>query len=88
MDEFFTSTRVVDCLIAVLLAEGLALRLLQRVRGAAAVPRGLIASLGAGLFLMLAIRLALTGGPALGFAGLLLAAGLAHAVDLRERFRA
>jgi len=87
MHEFLSGTWVIDCLIAVLLAEALALRGLQWRRGVQAVPRGLAASLMAGLFLMLAIRLALTGGQGLWFAALLLAAGLAHALDLRERFR-
>jgi hypothetical protein len=87
MSEFLFSTWVIDGLIVVLLAEALVLRGLQWRRGARAVPRGLSASLMAGLFLMLAIRLALTGSHGLWFAALLLASGLAHAFDLRERFR-
>jgi hypothetical protein len=82
MEQLFTSGRIVDVIVALMLAEYLGLRLLA--------PRvdlhGLALTLLSGVFLMLALRLALTGGSWMWIGCLLAAAGAWHVLDLRRRF--
>lgn len=79
MEQLFTSGRVVDLILLLMLAEYLALRLIL-----ARAEAGLF--LLSGAFLLIALRVALSGGPWLAIAGALTAAGAAHLLDLRRFF--
>lgn len=76
---------VVDLVLAVLALEAVALLLLHRRTGAGLGPRDVAAKLLPGLCLLLALRAAGGGGPAVVL--WLAAAGVAHAVDLRRDWR-
>ena len=78
---------VIDIVIAVTLIEGLVLWLWHRHTGRGLSPRELVPTLGAGLCLMLALRLVMTGGGWPGIVACLLGSGLAHGLDLRRRWR-
>lgn len=75
-----------DLVLAVLLLEAAALGWLAR-RGGRGVPfADVVGSLLAGLFLVLALREAVSGTTGWWLAGWLAAAGAAHAFDLRRRW--
>jgi hypothetical protein len=88
MQDFLPSARaLVDLAIAITLVELLVLCLLHWRTGRGVAPRDLLPNLVAGLCLMAAVRASLTGASWLWLAAGLLAAGLAHAVDVRRRWR-
>jgi hypothetical protein len=87
MQHLFDSGLAVDFIIAVMLVEAIVLLLWHRRTGKGIAPRDLLATLSAGLFLVLALRLALTGAGAWAMALLLAAGGIAHALDLWRRWR-
>jgi len=78
---------VVDVAIAFITLEALCLWLLYAVRGWGLAPSRYVLTVLSGLFLMLALRCALTPDAWAGMAVSLIAAGLAHGADLRQRFR-
>ena len=78
---------LVDLAIAITLAEGLVLCLLHRRTGRGVAPRDLLPNLAAGLCLMAAVRASITGAGWTWVAAGLLAAGLAHGVDVHRRWR-
>jgi hypothetical protein len=82
----FQELALIDIALAALAAEALVLAVLAAARGwpryAAWLP-----TLLSGAGLMLAVRLALGAAPSWAWASCLAAAGLAHAVDLRLRWR-
>jgi hypothetical protein len=75
-----SAVRLVDLVLAVGVAELLALLVLRRP--------ALVLTLLAGLALMLALRLAAGGMPPIWMALALLASGLLHAIDLLRRWQA
>ena len=81
-------TWLIDLVIAMTLLEGVLLAAYHRLTGRGVAPRDLLPALASGLVLMLALRAAM-GGAAGGawLAAALLASGLAHALDLRRRWR-
>ena len=83
MDELFRSPHLVDLILAVVALELIAVT--WRRRGIS--PRALLPNLLAGVFLLLAVRCALTGAPWFWLAGCLAASGIANAADLRQRWR-
>jgi hypothetical protein len=85
MEQLFTSGRVVDLILALMLAEFLLLRLYARRKGFGIEALGLIGYLLSGAFLLLALRVALTGGGWISIAAFLLAAFTVHLVDLHGR---
>jgi len=87
MDDLFASGHVADLIVGVLLVEAVLLTWWHRRRAQGLAPRRFAASLAAGLFLVLALRCVLTGSPWPWAAALLAAGGLAHAVDLWQRWR-
>ena len=87
MAEWFTSGRLVDAILLLVVCEVVALTLLwQRTRRGVA-PVDLIPNILAGVFLLLALRLALGDAGWMYGAASLGAAGIAHLVDLRRRWR-
>ncbi len=88
MQEFFASGRVVDVAIAMLALELVLMAWLQRHGGAVPNPVDVAVALAAGLFLLVALRFALTGAGWPLIATALLAALVAHLVDLARRCRA
>ena len=87
MAEWFASGRLVDAILLLVVCEVVALTLLwQRTRRGVA-PVDLIPNILAGAFLLLALRLALGGAGWMYAAASLGAAGIAHLVDLRRRWR-
>lgn len=83
-----TAANCVDLVLAVVVAEAAGLLLLHRATGRGPAPAAALPNLLAGFMLLLALRFGLAGAglPAMG--ACLAAAGLAHVVDLRHRWRA
>lgn len=89
LPAWLQGTRWIDAVIALTLLEGVALVAWHRASGGR---RGLglrdaLGFLGAGLALMLALRVAVAGGPAWTAAAWVAVAGLAHCADLGRRTR-
>jgi hypothetical protein len=86
MQEYFASGRAVDVAIAVMVIEFVAIAWLHRRGGRGPKPADIAAALAGGLFLLLALRFALTGAGWPAIAAALLAALVAHLVDLARRW--
>jgi hypothetical protein len=84
--DWLTAERMVELAIALTLAEAAALLLWHRLTGRGLAPRQWLPMLGAGLFLMLALRATVAGATLAPVAAALAAAGLAHALDLARRW--
>ena len=87
MTELFTSGRIVDVILALMVLEGIVLVVYHRATGRGIAPSGLLANMLAGGCLLLALRVALTGASWHWIALSLAAALLAHLADLRCRWR-
>jgi hypothetical protein len=87
VSELVGIDRIVDFIIAASLVEALALIAYHRMTGRGLATAELLATLGAGLGLLLALRLALAGSWWGWIALALLAALAAHLVDLARRWR-
>ncbi len=88
MTALFMNGRVIDLILALVLAEASGLLLLRRVTGRGVSPSALLANLAAGAFLLAALRCGLSGAGA-AWVGLCLALALvAHLADLRARWLA
>jgi len=86
LSAFFASGHVVDALLLLMAAEAAAVAWIWRRRGRPVAPY--LRTLAAGVFLLLALRVALTGGDWPWIALALAAGGIAHAADLRGRWTA
>lgn len=86
LESLIASGRIVDLMIAVLLAETIAILAYRRLRGGGIAPVPLLTNLAAGGSLMLALRAAVTGGGWGSVALWLLAALVFHVADLRQRW--
>ena len=87
MEHAISGSGLIDLVIIATLVEWAALVLLWQ-RSGRGVPSGMLAwMLLPGLCLMLAVRSVMLGAPWYWLALLLIAAGLAHLVDLRSRWR-
>jgi hypothetical protein len=84
---FSGATVLIDIVIAVTLLEVLVLALLHRRNRGGLAPGDFLPSLAAGLCLMFALRAGLTSAGWGWVAAGLTLSGLAHAVDLRRRWR-
>ncbi len=78
---------LVDVALGITVLEVIVLLVVRQRTGRGIAPQALLANVGAGLFLMLAVRAALVDAPWPWLAGLFAAAGAAHAVDLALRWR-
>lgn len=87
MSEFFTGTLVVDGIIVLTLLEWAALYGYFRSTGKGVAPRNYTLNLVSGLFLMLALRTVLAGGPGPFMAISLACAGIAHSADMWRRWQ-
>lgn len=87
MTELFASGLVVDLILALMVLEGVGLVAFHRATGRGVAPLDVLANMLAGLGLLLALRVALTGGSWHWIAASLGAALLAHLADLWRRWR-
>ena len=87
VEQLISSGRIVDLIVCLMIVEGLLLTVLQRRLGFELSLRRIIVMLLAGLFLLLALRVSLQGGSWTWIALWLLAALIAHMLDLVARLR-
>jgi hypothetical protein len=85
MEQLFTSGRIVDLILLLMAAEYVALRAWLTHMGNARAHWGIVLFLLSGAFLLLALRIALTGGSWIWIGACLAAAGAWHGLDLRRR---
>ena len=85
--QLFLSGRVVDFAIAITVIEWIVLTAYYRSTGRGITPRDFSANMVSGLFLMLALRSALTGASWLIVALCLSASGAVHAYDIWLRWQ-
>lgn len=87
MIDGLVGATAVDLILALMVVEGALLAVYRRRTGRGIAGGELVAMLAAGAFLLLALRGALTGATAVWIAGCLLAALIAHLVDVSRRWR-
>ena len=87
MSAFFTSGQVVDLALALVVLEAFGLALYRHRTGRGPLPSHLAGFLIAGVLLMLALRAALVDAGWGWIAAYLVAALIAHIVDLRQRWQ-
>jgi len=85
MDEFVTSGRAVDLVLAFVVIEAIVLMAYRKVTGRGLRPLRVVLLLLPGVCLLLALRAALVGGAPLTVAAWLTAALFAHLADLWQR---
>jgi hypothetical protein len=88
MAGFVVDARMIDAIVALVAVEAIALVALRVFFGLGPALAPFIANLCAGAFLLLAVRSALSGASSLATALCLLAALVAHLLDLAGRWRA
>lgn len=88
MEYFFRSGLAIDLVLALTVLEAAALIAYHRTTGRGVPPAEFLANLVSGLCLMLALRIALVGGPWPLIPLCLLASLVAHLADLRRRWHA
>lgn len=86
LEDLIASGRVVDAIIGFMIAEALVLSLYHRRTSLGPPPGHVVTMLLAGLFLLLALRAALTGSNWIWIAAFLAASLVAHLADLRRRW--
>jgi hypothetical protein len=87
LSEFLATGRAVDVILAFMALEALVLAVYRR-RSGRGIPLGdLVVSLAGGVFLLLALRGALTGADWTGIVPWLALSGVAHVADLARRGR-
>jgi hypothetical protein len=86
MEEFFRSGLVADVILVVMVAEALLLLVYRKLTGRGPAPGDLLTMLLAGACLVLALRAVLTGAHWPVVAVCLIAALLAHLLDLYRRW--
>jgi hypothetical protein len=86
LDSLIGSGRIVDVMLALVALEVLGLLLYRRLRGGGVAAVPLLANIGAGGSLMLALRASLVGGSVPLVAGWLIAALVFHVLDLALRW--
>lgn len=86
MAEYFTTGRAVDGILALMLLEAAVLLIIGRTSRRGLPPLQLMVNLGAGAALLLALRAALLGAPWQHISLWLIAALIAHVIDLHYRW--
>ena len=87
MTEFFRSPHLVDLILAIVAGEVLAIALYWQLSRRGIAPRQLLPNVLAGAFLLLALRLVMSGFSWPWYAACLAASGIANVADLRQRWR-
>ena len=87
MADLFSSGRLVDLILVVVVLEAAVLLLYWRRARRGIAPFDLLPNLCAGVFLLLALRATLAGVGWMMVSGCLAAAGLAHLADMYRRWR-
>jgi uncharacterized membrane protein YjjP (DUF1212 family) len=87
MAELFATGRIVDLIIALVVVEAALLTVLHRNRRRGPDVASVVAMLVPGVFLLLALRAALTAAPWTTIALWLIAALVAHLADVARRLR-
>ena len=87
MADLFASGRLVDLILVLVVIEVAVLLVYWRRTGRGVAPLDLLPNLCAGAFLLLALRVTLTGGGWMLASSCLATAGLAHLADLYRRWR-
>lgn len=83
----FTSGRIIDLIVILMAIETVVLLAYHRMTGRGAGPRALLPFMAAGVFLMLALRFALTDGGWQTVAVMLLFAFVFHLLDIALRWK-
>jgi hypothetical protein len=86
MIDFVVQPQFIDAILALVALEAVAIVGFRALRGAGPAPLGLLCTLFAGAFLLLALRHALAGASPLLIAGCLALAGVIHLADLALRW--
>lgn len=86
LDSLIGSGRIVDLMLALVALEVIGILLFRRVRGGGVAAVPLLANIGAGGSLMMALRASLMGGSASQVAPWLIAALVFHVLDLALRW--
>ena len=87
MSELFLSGHVVDLILGLIVLEAAAVAVYHRRTGLGVAPADLLSNLLSGVFLLLALRVALVQSAWVWTALLLFAALLAHLTDLWRRWK-
>jgi hypothetical protein len=87
MNDFVSSGRIVDAVLVVMAIEAIVLTARRTISGRGIETAALFRALAPGLFLLLAVRAALTGASWGPVAACLSVAGILHALDLAYRYR-
>jgi hypothetical protein len=88
MAAFLADSRMVDAIIALVAVEGIVLLLWRAITGGGLSAAETLANLSSGAALLLALRLAITGGLSASVLALLSVALIAHVADLASRWKA
>ena len=88
MHRLIANGHLVDLILGLMLLEAGLLLAWRRLRGGGIAPLDLLGNLAAGAALLLALRIALTGGSEVALALALAASLLGHLFDLARRWRA
>jgi hypothetical protein len=87
MADWFASGRIIDAILLLVLAEAVAIAVYHRSTGRGIALREVVWTLASGVSLMIALRIALTGGAWYAVAAPLTAALITHLVDLAQKWR-
>jgi hypothetical protein len=87
MNDFVSSGRIVDVVLVVIAIEAIVLTARRTISGRGIETAALLRALAPGVFLLLAVRTALTGASWGAVAACLSVAGILHALDLAYRYR-
>jgi hypothetical protein len=87
LENLISSGRIVDLVVALMAAESLVLLVYRWRKSQGPAPADIACLMLAGLFLLLALRAALTGAGWMWIAAFLFASLLAHLLDLQRRWQ-
>jgi hypothetical protein len=86
MAAFLPDPRIVDAIIALIAVEGVVLVLWRALTGGGLTVAEIVANLSSGAALLLALRMAISGGLSASVLALLSVALIAHVADLASRW--
>lgn len=86
MFDLFSSERLVDLILLLVIIEVGAIAIYRRSTGRGIALKDLLPNILAGVFLLLALRAALAGGGWMPISAFLSCAGIAHVIDIGRRW--